>query len=78
MGVAVPGKAEELKHPIVLQPKCKEHFEKYLDNVQQYSSFYYSSWAYVSGSLDSHLKCNSEVFEESLGRRSISEAFSRC
>ena len=50
MGVAVPGKAEELKHPIVLQPKCKEHFEKYLDNVQQYSSFYYSSWAYVSGS----------------------------
>ena len=28
--------------------------------------------------LDSHLKCNSEVFEESLGRRSISEAFSRC
>jgi MFS family permease len=28
--------------------------------------------------LDSHLKCNSKVFEESLGGRSIAEAFSGC
>ena len=51
MGVAVPGKADELKHPIVLQPKCQEYFDKYLDKVQQHADFYYSSFAYVSGSL---------------------------
>ena len=28
--------------------------------------------------LDSHLKCNLKVFEESLGGRSIAEAFSGC
>ena len=44
MGVAVPGQAEELEHPIVLQPKCQEHFEKFLE-----WSEYYKTFAYVSG-----------------------------
>ena len=51
MGVAVPGKADDLKHPIVLRGKCSEHFETYLTRAQESSSnWYYSSWAYVSGS----------------------------
>jgi len=44
MGVTVPGKAEELEHPIVLQSKCQEHFEEFLD-----WSEYYKTFAYVSG-----------------------------
>ena len=48
IGVSAPGKAEKLEHPIVLQSKCQEHFEKYLDRIQHHN-FYYSSWAYVSG-----------------------------
>jgi hypothetical protein len=46
MGVTVPGQADDLKHPIGLKPKCKTHFEKFLD-----WGHYYKTFAYASGSL---------------------------
>ena len=41
MGVAVPGKADELKHTIVLKLKCQDHFEKYSDWDRSYKTFAY-------------------------------------
>ena len=42
MGVAVPGKTEELKHPIELGAKCKAHYERFLAWDQYYKNFGYA------------------------------------
>lgn len=57
MGVAVPGKAEELKHPIVLQGKCKRSFDAWLDLARYNSTYYFSSFAYVQPNTNGVVAC---------------------
>ena len=48
MGVAVPGKADELKHPIELGKECRILFDKYLWATENRASFnYYNAFAYA-------------------------------
>ena len=58
MGVAVPGKAEELKHPIELGAKCKDLFAKFLvwDNGSSWSPVlhYWREFAYAHDAKGSY------------------------
>ena len=59
MGVTVPSKADELKHPIELGKKCKVLFEEYLGKVtggvgHMQHSFYYNAFAYAYGPSGSY------------------------
>ena len=65
----------------------KDPAEKAIRNIRRKTRRLYSSEEKIrivleglrcEERLDSHLKCNSKVFEESLGGRSIAEAFSGC
>ena len=54
-------------------PKAADRLTRDKDELLAIYDFPAEHWT-----LDSHLKCNSKVFEESLGGRSIAEAFSGC
>ena len=59
MGVAVPGKAEELKHPIELGKECKVLFETYLNQIERLLQWtrmfgHYNAFAYAYGASGSY------------------------
>ena len=54
MGVTVPGKADELKHPIELGKECKVLFKEYLGKAETSSSFFYDAFAYAYGPSGSY------------------------